>query len=187
MFAEYFEYLYTRNCCMEQSSRLIQAALDRRPASLKYYPVTVEYLLKTNKKKKAFRYFQKAVQLNPKILRTLIPIAGKNNVTAEEIISLTPRNIEGLSVLADYLARAGPAYVALWLETIEELQSMEHEPKQFLRIAEQALKLGEIDLAKKYAHQSLRFPDTATGAKKILSRIDRKESKQFRKRRRDKD
>jgi tetratricopeptide (TPR) repeat protein len=187
IFAEYLEYLYARNCCIEQSSRLIQAALDRRPTSLKYYPVTVEFLLRTNEKEKAFRYFQKAVQMNPRILRTLIPIAVRNNVSVEEIISLTPRNIEGLSVLSDYLARAGPAYLARWLETIKDLQSMQHEPRQFLRIAEQALRLGEIDLAKQYAHQALRFPDTATGAKKILSKIDRKESKQFRKRGRDKD
>jgi tetratricopeptide (TPR) repeat protein len=178
-FAAYFEYLYARNCCLQKEAKLIQAALNRSPTSFRFYPLTVEYLLKTGEKEKAFQYFQKAVQMDPRKFRRLLPIAAENNVSAEEIIRLTPKNVEGLSALAEYLAHQGPSYRDQWLRTIEEIHSMHVQPMYLLKTAEQALRMGEKTLAKKYANLALNHPETANRAKKLLTKIDRRKRRDY--------
>jgi hypothetical protein len=51
---------------------------------------------------------------------------------------------------------------------------MHIHPVHLLETAEQATRLGEITLAKKYVDLALTHPETAVGAKKLLKRIERK-------------
>ena len=174
----YFQFLRDRNCCIEQSTQLIRSILRRNPATMRLYLSAVAFFFETGQKEEAFHYFQKVANMEPRTLRDLIAIAGRNDITVPELIRITPKTPEGLGLLATYLAKRGLTYKEEWLRIVQELHSFPVEPQQRLMTAEQAVRMGEIELAKEYAELALKYPETHANAKRILAKLSKR--KKFR-------
>lgn len=179
VFLSYFIYVSSQQCCKQQAGKLIRATVERNPSNVRLYLTAVNHFLNAGQKKEALLYFHKAVQMQPgnKTLRQLFAIAG-DRITIEEIIGILPRTPETLSFLAQVLANKGAEAKEEWIRTIRELHSKEIEPSLNMKTAEQALKLGELELAKQFAEAALRHPETEANARKMLDKIERVASRQ---------
>ncbi|MCI0415991.1 hypothetical protein L0222_24715 [bacterium] len=177
IFLDYFIHLRYLECCKDQTGKLMRGALERNPSSVRLYVRAVNYFLQTGNQTEALLYFQEAVKMQPETLHQLFAIAGER-VSVEEIIRVTPRTTETLPILAQVLARKGPETKHEWLRTIQELHSKEVEPSLNMKTAEQAMKFGELELAKQYAEAALRHPETEGQARKMLAKIELNQSRQ---------
>jgi tetratricopeptide (TPR) repeat protein len=175
IFLAYFQYLQDRGCCTELATRVLEGVLRRNPSTMRLYVSAVGFFLKTGQKEEALRYFQKAVRMDPRTTRQLVSLAIKNDLSVPELIQITPRTSEGLSVLAVHVSKRGPSYREEWLQIIQELHSLPVEPQQFLISAEQAFRMGEIELGKKYLELALKHPETQARAQKLLFKIRNRE------------
>jgi len=168
-YIDYFQYLMARNCCRREASVTVEAALERNPVSLQFYPAAIAYFLKQKEDQKAISHYENITRMSPESARELFPLFLESGMSIQDLIKITPRDEETLTTAAQYFHKRSKKEE--WLLTIKELHSLPVEPDRFIDSARQALDLGELEMAEEFARSAETYVETAREAGKILAEI----------------